>query len=160
LCICNPDIDVAAIPNPKDIKALTEWMNGGLMARWLWSRTSQSPGMFPDKDQSYRKVADIFWRSKKVDMCQYLLAKGYIKHADDPEVLLEAPPMFHEGTWQGSEEAAGPAAPDPGVFEMEDKDKVDGDLDKSDPEIKPLRKRMTDLSIYYDANEDWSEDVV
>ncbi|KAI1627263.1 hypothetical protein EDD37DRAFT_606085 [Exophiala viscosa] len=151
LCVCLPSIDVAALPSPDDSMALVEAYEA------MEESVLRSD---PFERECHQKVKEIFGRSRKVDMCRYLLAKGYIKHPGDPEVLREAPPMFREDDRNGSEEDAEPAIPDAGSPGMEDKDSLDGDLDvsnDSDPEIKPFEKRMTDLSIYYDANETFSD---
>ncbi|KAK4942311.1 hypothetical protein LTR10_017918 [Elasticomyces elasticus] len=93
-------------------------------------------------------------------MCQYLLAQGYIKHPDDPEILREAPPMFRESARQGSEEVAEPAGSDVGAPRTENDGRVSEVAEEFESAIKPLEKRMTDLSIYYDAQENLPGEVV
>ncbi|KIV86006.1 hypothetical protein PV11_01649 [Exophiala sideris] len=157
VCICRPDIDIAAVLTPEDSMALVESYEA-MEAMW-WNLPDQERFGAWKSPECYQKVHEIFQRSKKVDMCQYLLAKGYIKHPDNPEVFREAPPMFRESARQGFEEVAEPEVLDVGAPGTENDGRVSEVVDESESAIKPLEKRMTDLSIYYDAQEDLPGEV-
>lgn len=159
LCICVPAMNVAGILSPEDARTLVA-AYGEIGKDTMANKVDFLHHYdYLNAPSCYQKVQEIFQRSKKVDMCQYLLSKGYIKHPDDPEILREAPPMFRESSEESTGVSGTSAVPDVGDARREGEDRINEDVVESDLDIRPLQKRTTDLSIYCDALEYLPEEV-